>query len=73
MANGWTPERRQRQAELVRGWRPWEQATGPTTEQGKAVSAMNAWRGGVRGVLRDLAKALRADRRITSELRDKVR
>ena len=29
MAKGWTPERRARQAELIRSWRPWEQSTGP--------------------------------------------
>jgi len=23
MSNGWTEERRKRQAELIRGWRPW--------------------------------------------------
>lgn len=29
MANGWTPERRAHQAELIRQWLPWEKATGP--------------------------------------------
>ena len=47
MSNGWTPERRARQAELIKTWRPWEQATGPRSELGKAAVARNAWKGGV--------------------------
>ena len=31
MANGWTPERKARQAELIRNWKPWERSTGPRT------------------------------------------
>ena len=27
MANGWTPERRARQARAIRRWRPWEHST----------------------------------------------
>lgn len=38
----WTPERRARQAEFVRQTKPWLKSTGPTTEQGKAVSSQNA-------------------------------
>ena len=33
--NGWTPERRKRQAEMIKNWKPWEQSTGPTTPEGK--------------------------------------
>lgn len=43
----WTPERRQAQAEAVRGWRPWESSTGPTSPQGKARSCRNAYKGGI--------------------------
>jgi hypothetical protein len=43
----WTPERRARQAELIRQVRPWERATGPKTTEGKAVSARNAYKGDV--------------------------
>ena len=42
MANGWTPERRARQAALIRTFRPWERSTGPKTEAGKARSSRNA-------------------------------
>ncbi len=41
MANGWTQERRARQAALVRTWRPWEKSTGPRTDAGKAVVSRN--------------------------------
>lgn len=48
MANGWTPERRARQAALIRTWRPWERSTGPKTEAGKAMVAKNAYKHGGR-------------------------
>ena len=38
----WTPEERERQAMLIRTWKPWERSTGPTTEAGKAQSSRNA-------------------------------
>jgi len=59
MANGWTPERRARQAELIRQWQPWKDSTGPTSDDGKTKVSRNAWKGGVRPQLRELAKALR--------------
>ena len=59
MANGWTPERRARQAELIRHWQPWTGSTGPRTAEGKAKAAMNRYRGGTREMLRALRRALR--------------
>ena len=59
MANGWTPERRARQAELIKQWRPWEKSTGPISKDGKQRSSHNAWKGGVRPELRELAALLR--------------
>lgn len=59
MSHGWTPERRARQAQAIRRWRPWEQSTGPVSEQGKAIVSRNAWKGGARPMLRKLAKLLR--------------
>lgn len=41
MSNGWTPERRARQAALIRASKPWEKSTGPKTEAGKAIVARN--------------------------------
>ena len=44
--NGWTRERRKRQSELIRKFRPWERSTGPRTPEGKARAAKNGYRGG---------------------------
>ena len=59
MANGWTPERRARQAQLIRGWRPWARFTGPRTIEGKASSKMNGYRGGRRQKEREFARLVR--------------
>ncbi len=42
MANGWTLERRARQAAQILTWRPWDLSTGPKTAAGKARSSRNA-------------------------------
>lgn len=55
----WTLEERQRQARLIKQWRPWEQSTGAKTAEGKAISARNAYKGNVRGSLRELNAVLR--------------
>lgn len=59
--NGWSKERRERQAELIRQWQPWEKSTGPKSAEGKERVARNAWRGGHRQKLRDLAKMVNAE------------
>ena len=67
MSNGWTPERRARQAALIRTWRPWEKSTGPRTAEGKAQAATNAqafhgWtpeRAVLRAVIRDQKALMR--------------
>ena len=43
--SAWTPERRARQAEIIRRTKPWEKSTGPKTEAGKASSSRNAYAG----------------------------
>ena len=40
--NGWTLERRKRQAKLIRQWRPWDKSSGPKTQSGKKKSSQNA-------------------------------
>lgn len=50
MANGWTPERRAKQAEAIKRWKPWERSTGPRTEAGKEIAAANSRKHGVRSV-----------------------
>lgn len=59
MANGWTSERRARQAELIRAWKPWERSTGPRTPEGKARVRHNGFKGGARQGLRELARLLK--------------
>lgn len=58
MANGWTLERRARQAELIRTWRPWVNSTGPRTDEGKARTSRNGFKGGMRASLRELSRSL---------------
>lgn len=45
MANGWTSERKAKQAMLVRQWRLWERSTGPRTPESKARASRNAYTG----------------------------
>ncbi len=51
MANGWTPERKARQSIAIQQWRPWQTTKGPATPEGKAIVAMNSWRGNQRGTI----------------------
>ena len=43
--SAWTPERRARQAEIIRQTQPWKSSTGPRTPEGGAVSSRNAYAG----------------------------
>lgn len=60
MANGWTPERRARQAELIRSWRPWERSTGPRTVEGIAKASANRQKAldAARQAVKDARRAL---------------
>lgn len=68
MVNGWTLERRQRQAELIRQWRPWAKSTGPRSSDGKERVSRNAWTGGHRQELRELSKMVNQQVRQSREL-----
>lgn len=61
MATGWTPERRRRQTELIKTWKPWAQSTGPRSLEGKERVSRNAWKGGHREKLRELYVMLNAE------------
>ena len=65
MRSGWTPERRARQAALIRTWRPWDQSTGPRTDEGKTRTACNGDKGGAWRIERE---AIRELRQTTNEL-----
>lgn len=72
MANGWTEERRARQAERIKQWRPWEKSTGPKSEDGKKRASLNAFKHGVRSaewaaVERRVSEALRQCHGVTSD------
>ena len=67
MSNGWSLERRQRQAEAIRQWKPWERSTGPKTEAGKAKTCRNAWKGGHRPMLREMSKMLNQELRLAAD------
>ena len=54
----WSPERRAKQSQAIRQWKPWTKSTGARTSQGKAVVSRNAFKGGHRPHLRQLAKDL---------------
>ena len=67
-AKGWTPERRKRQSEAIRRWKPWEQSTGPKSSEGKAAVSGNAYTGAHRAQLRELTKMVNAEVRASREL-----
>lgn len=59
--NGWTPERRAKQAAAIHRWKPWKQNPGVKTDAGKAKSKMNALKHGARSAsVQQLSAALRA-------------
>jgi hypothetical protein len=73
MATNWTPERRARQAEQIRIWKPWERATGPRTVDGKAIASRNAYKGGHWLLLRELSRIVDDEVREAQDLVDAIR
>lgn len=68
MATTWTPERRAKQAELIRQWKPWVMSTGPRSSAGKLLVCRNAWKGGHRVMLRELSKLVNDECRQARDL-----
>jgi len=60
MPSGWTPERRARQAEAIRRWKPWAKSSGSRSDAGKARSSRNADKGGQWRKLRELSREVNA-------------
>lgn len=57
-SNGWTPERRAQQAARIREQKPWLQSTGPTSAEGKAKVARNAYKGGTWKAMQEMRRRL---------------
>ena len=72
MASSWTPERRARQATLIRTWKPWQQATGPRTPDGKATASRNAYKDVHWLMLRELSRMVNAEIKAGRDLVDTV-
>ncbi len=73
MANGWTPERRKKQSELIKSWKPWEKSTGAKTVGGTEKSKMNALKHGCRSeVFRNLDTYMAAQNRMAREIRKEI-
>ena len=53
-----TTEHREMRSEMIHQWKPWLKSTGAKTKEGKAVSSMNAYKGGVRQKQRELNRQL---------------
>ena len=64
---GWTPERRKKQSEAIRRWKPWNQSTGPKSPEGRAAVARNAWTGGhwlmLRKAISEMNEVIRQQRK----------
>ena len=63
-----TADHRRLMGGLVLVWKPWEQSTGPRTEQDKAKVAKNAFKGGWRDEIKSLRALLRAQDRAITEV-----
>jgi len=66
----WSPERKAKQSLAIRQWQPWVKSTGAKTPQGKAVVSRNAFKGGARPYMRQIAKELAEEVSYTQRLID---
>ena len=53
-----TKEHRQMRSQMIHQWKPWLKSSGAKTEEGKTVSSMNAYKGGLRQEQRELNRQL---------------
>ena len=64
----WTTQERQRQAELIRQWQPWQHSTGARTIEGKAIASRNAFKGGLRARLKAINQLLRDAKQVLNKI-----
>jgi hypothetical protein len=72
MDNGWTAQRKAKQAMAIQNWKPWKQSIGPKTLEGKATVARNAYKGGKRSALRQSIAALKLYFRANNDFLDEL-
>ena len=70
MTNGWTPERKAIQTAAIQQWKPWQKATGPRTQHGKAKVSRNAFKGGHRLEFRNCTRILKLELALQREFLD---
>ena len=58
---GWKPERKRKQAEVIRKWQPWARSIGTKSLEGKAVVALNTWKGRQLEQLREIVKMVNTE------------
>ena len=63
-ARKWPEEQKLRQSEAIRQWQPWQSSKGAITEAGKTKVSKNAFKGGYRLLIRDLAEVLREQKQL---------
>ena len=72
MKQGWTAKRKAQQASAIQNWKPWTQATGPKTVEGKARVSRNAFKGGKRVALRQSIAVLKQYFRLNKDFLDEI-
>ena len=65
----WTIAERQRQAQLIRQWQPWQHSTGAKTIEGKATASRNAYKGGLRPRFKAIKQLLRDAKQVLNEIK----
>ncbi len=66
---GWTPEKRAAAAEKTHQNRPWENSTGPRTEEGKSIVKNNALKhGGRSAAYKELMDVLKEQKKWLNSL-----
>ena len=67
-ARKWTLEQRKQQSLKIKQWQPWQHSTGAQTIEGKVKSSRNAFKGGLRQTLQEIARYLREQKQVIEEM-----